>query len=234
MPVAEHAHGWLAAGLVAAARIRVDGVDDPPVQYVHLDDLADAVVLATDNPALDGPLNVAPDGWISGEQLRALAGGPRIRLPERVVRRIARIRATVPGLTPYATHPWVVANDRLRAAGWVPAHSNEEAFVAGHRAQYALGDDQPPSAARSSRSARSARRSSAPRSRRSRSFAGADGADVSARWATTSEARAAVKARRTSRGGRAWGMPRPCRFGTRAPQSVRPRRLWSLSLSLRH
>jgi nucleoside-diphosphate-sugar epimerase len=132
VPVAEHAHGWLAAGLLAAARIRVDGVDDPPVQYVHLDDLADAVLLATDNPALDGPLNVAPDGWMTGEQLRALAGGPRIRLPERVVRRIARIRATVPGLTPYTTHSWVVANDRLRAAGWVPAHSNEEAFVAGH------------------------------------------------------------------------------------------------------
>jgi len=27
------------------------------------------------------------------------------------------------------THPWVVANDRLRQAGWEPSHTNEEAFV---------------------------------------------------------------------------------------------------------
>jgi hypothetical protein len=26
---------------------------------------------------------------------------------------------------------WVVANDRLRAAGWSPTHSNEEAYVEG-------------------------------------------------------------------------------------------------------
>jgi nucleoside-diphosphate-sugar epimerase len=137
VPVAEEAHGWLAEGLLAAATIRVNGVDDPPAQYVHLDDLADAVALATEID-VDGPLNVAPDGWITGEQLRALAGGPRVRLPEQAVRRLARLRSKLgpsaahPGLTPYTTHPWVVANDRLKAEGWSPAWSNEEAFVAGH------------------------------------------------------------------------------------------------------
>jgi hypothetical protein len=35
---------------------------------------------------------------------------------------------------PYTVHPWVVANDRVRALGWVPSHSNEEAYVAGHAA----------------------------------------------------------------------------------------------------
>jgi hypothetical protein len=30
---------------------------------------------------------------------------------------------------PYATHPWVIANDRLVAAGWTANHSNEEALV---------------------------------------------------------------------------------------------------------
>jgi len=35
---------------------------------------------------------------------------------------------------PYTMHPWVVANDRLRAAGWTPGYSNEEAYVAAHRA----------------------------------------------------------------------------------------------------
>ncbi len=41
---------------------------------------------------------------------------------------------TPPALLPYTVFPWVVANDRLRADGWVPAASNEEAFVASHRA----------------------------------------------------------------------------------------------------
>jgi hypothetical protein len=34
-----------------------------------------------------------------------------------------------PGLVPYTMHPWVVANDRLKAAGWAPRHTNEETFV---------------------------------------------------------------------------------------------------------
>jgi hypothetical protein len=34
-----------------------------------------------------------------------------------------------PGLVPYTMHPWVVANDRLKAAGWEPRHSNEETYV---------------------------------------------------------------------------------------------------------
>jgi hypothetical protein len=41
---------------------------------------------------------------------------------------------TPPELLPYTVHPWVVANDRLRADGWEPAATNEEAYVASHRA----------------------------------------------------------------------------------------------------
>jgi hypothetical protein len=35
---------------------------------------------------------------------------------------------------PFTVHPWVIANDRLRAEGWEPASSNEEAYVSAHRA----------------------------------------------------------------------------------------------------
>ena len=35
------------------------------------------------------------------------------------------------GLLAFATHPWVVANDRLRSAGWSPQRTNEQAYVAG-------------------------------------------------------------------------------------------------------
>ena len=59
------------------------GAEDPPAQFLHLDDLASAVVLAVDQ-RLDGVFNVAPDGWVPGERVRALTGArPRIRLPDR-------------------------------------------------------------------------------------------------------------------------------------------------------
>ncbi len=137
IPVAEGASGWLAEGVLAASTIKASDVDDPPAQYVHLDDLADAVVLGAAR-RIDGVRNVAPEGWITGEELRALAGGPRLRVPPPLARGLSPVRARFgrraahPGLTAYTSYPWVVASDRLRAEGWSPAFSNEEAFVAGH------------------------------------------------------------------------------------------------------
>jgi hypothetical protein len=108
------------------------------VQFVHLDDVASAVVLAA-RKGLDGAFNVAPDGWLKAEELQALAGGPRVRLPDAVAARLQALRwrlglvSSPPGVVPYVAQPWVVANDRLRAEGWQPRWSNEEAFVAADR-----------------------------------------------------------------------------------------------------
>jgi nucleoside-diphosphate-sugar epimerase len=102
-----------------------------PVQFLALADMASAVGLAL-SASLDGAYNVAPDGWVSDETARALAGGPaRVAMPERLARVFRALwpGRTWPGLDPYTRHPWVVANDKLRAAGWEPAVSNEEAFV---------------------------------------------------------------------------------------------------------
>jgi nucleoside-diphosphate-sugar epimerase len=138
VPVAEDSFGWLARGLREVSAIRAAGPDDPPAQYVHFDDLTAAIVLALQR-RLDGPYNVSPDGWIAGDQLRALAGVPGVRVPEPVARRFAWLRwrldrdSAPPGLLPYTTHSWVVANDRIKGAGWSPTFSNEEAYVAGHR-----------------------------------------------------------------------------------------------------
>ena len=30
---------------------------------------------------------------------------------------------------PYAAHPWLVANDRIKQAGWRPTITNEQAYV---------------------------------------------------------------------------------------------------------
>ena len=72
---------------------------------------------------MHGQLRLMPRSW---------------RLPAPLGAGVARLRWTLgltdapPGIQPYAVHPWVVSNDRLRQLGWEARHSNEEAYVAGH------------------------------------------------------------------------------------------------------
>lgn len=127
---------WLARSPWSTVGVRVHDAD-PPVQFLHIDDLAAAIDLAR-REHLDGPFNVAPDGWLPAEQVRALSGpAPRVHLPAPLAERLASARAAAglggrhPAVLPYTMHAWVVANDRLRAAGWQPAHTNEEAYVEG-------------------------------------------------------------------------------------------------------
>lgn len=134
LTLAPEGRGWLARALRRGSLPVAD--NDPPAQYLDVDDLAAAVDLAR-RARLDGPRNVAPDGWVDGETARALAGGgPRVRLPERLALRVAGLRwrfglaETPPVFLPYTVHPWVVANDRLRADGWTPASTNKEVLVA--------------------------------------------------------------------------------------------------------
>jgi nucleoside-diphosphate-sugar epimerase len=131
----------LAAALAAGMGRRV-GEDDPPAQFLHLDDLASAVVLAAQQ-RLDGVYNVAPDGWVAGERVRALAGAvPRLKLPDRVTEVISDLRwrfqrgPIPPGLRSYTRWSWLVANDRLRAEGWSPTVTNEQAYVEGTEAKW--------------------------------------------------------------------------------------------------
>jgi UDP-glucose 4-epimerase len=119
-----------------------------PVQYLHVDDLAAAAVLAW-SARLRGVYNVAPDGGIPEETARALAGGvARVSVPERLAGplwglgwKLLRL-GVPPEARPYALNPWVVASDKLRAAGWSPQYTSEEALVAtDERAHW---DDLPP------------------------------------------------------------------------------------------
>jgi len=106
----------------------------PPRQFVHVDDLVDAIQFACAHP-LDGTFNVAPDGWIAGDTFRELAGGSFPPLPGRLRSLVAPLRGALfgsqlpRGLDAYTRSAWVVANDRLRATGWVPTHTCEEVFV---------------------------------------------------------------------------------------------------------
>lgn len=126
------------ARVLHAARVGVAADGDPPVQYLHIDDLAAAVVVAVTS-RLDGVANVAPDGWIPPDALSDLEGPtPRLRVPSWAARALAAARwrfgvsPVPPGVVPYTSHSWVVANDRMRALGWQATHTNEEAWVVSH------------------------------------------------------------------------------------------------------
>lgn len=125
---------WLARSPWSTTGLQVAG-SSAPVQFLHVDDLASAVV-ALCRHRTDGAVNAAPDGWLTVEQVKALKGPTaRLRLRRNVALRLARVSARF-GLAPgdptsvlAASAPWVVANDRMRTLDWEPTFTNEEAYV---------------------------------------------------------------------------------------------------------
>ena len=113
--------------------------EERPVQFLHVDDLADAVALcALAKDPVDDVLNVAPEGSVDDSEVAALAGAalPRPPIPARLVGPVRRLAwrlgvgSVPPGAEAYASNPWIVAADRLRDLGWTPTHNNAEALVA--------------------------------------------------------------------------------------------------------
>lgn len=131
--VASGRSSWVAQSMQLAAGLGSDS--DPPLQFLHLDDLAGAIDVLV-RAGAPGVFNVAPDGWVRAEEVRSLSGrAPRLPIPSALADEIVRfswnrgIVATPPGIMQYATEPWVVSNDRLRQLGWEPSWSNVEAYV---------------------------------------------------------------------------------------------------------
>ena len=131
--VANGASSWVARSMQLVAGLGSDSA--PPLQFLHLDDLATALELVV-RESQHGIFNVAPDGWVRAEEVRTLSGrAPRLPIPSGLADEIVRfswsrgIVATPPGIMQYATEPWVVSNDRLRELGWEPSWSNVEAYV---------------------------------------------------------------------------------------------------------
>jgi nucleoside-diphosphate-sugar epimerase len=141
IPIAEGGTSSLARALTAGFGL-VFGETDPDAQFVHHDDVATAVALAVER-TLDGVYNVAPDGSIPGDRVRALSGRRfRLPLPERLADVVAALRwrfqrgPIPPGLGSYTRSTWVIANDKLRAEGWEPTVTNEQAYVEGTEASW--------------------------------------------------------------------------------------------------
>ena len=109
----------------------------PPAQFLHHDDLIDAVHLAITS-RLDGVYNVAPDGSIPHERPAGAGGAPAacaVAMGRRADAWVGwrgrpgwsrRRQPSRPTSSSHGSSPTTA----LRAAGWEPQHTNEEAFVA--------------------------------------------------------------------------------------------------------
>ena len=124
-----------AAAAAGRSPVNIKGVERQ-VQVVHVDDAASALALAVTGD-LRGAYNVAATGSLSSTEAAAVVGGARRHpsVPEAVAARTLRtlwksgLGEVPPQVLPYLVHSWVIANDRLRAAGWEPKYSSEEALL---------------------------------------------------------------------------------------------------------
>jgi UDP-glucose 4-epimerase len=122
------------------------GGPDVPLQFVHEDDLVDAIVglIAGRHP---GAFNVAADGLVTGRECAETIGMKRRRVPFRAYRRLASLmwklrQAEVPpGALDYVLHPWVLSNEKLkRTLDWEPRYSSRETFEITMRAKGVLAE----------------------------------------------------------------------------------------------
>lgn len=113
----------------------------PPLQVVHQNDAAAALVRACDPGIKAGIYNVAADGWMDLDEALALAGRRSVEMPEAVAYSLAERawRLSLSGAPPaeiaYLTYPWVVDNAKMRAGGWTPSRTNRETLVEAVEAQ---------------------------------------------------------------------------------------------------
>jgi UDP-glucose 4-epimerase len=117
------------------------GLPDPGIQFVHEDDVVEAIAVLLSARA-GGAFNVAPDDTMPVAECAEIVGVPRRRIPLRVMWRLAgamwrlRMAETPPGNLHFAIHPWIVSNEKLkRETGWRPRFGSRETFEITMRAQ---------------------------------------------------------------------------------------------------
>lgn len=110
---------------------RLLGVRGAPTrfQFCHVDDLAEAVATVV-GTGLDGEVGVGSDGSLDWDEVEQIVGMRRVELPPGLAfgtaERLHRV-GVLPmpaGDLSFVVNPWVVAAQRVREAGWVPAHDN--------------------------------------------------------------------------------------------------------------
>ncbi len=126
--------GGLVRHLAGPRLLAVQGTE-PLWQLCHVEDLVSAVELAATG-RLRGSVAVACEGALAQSSVEALAGRRRLELPAAVAlstaQRLQRVGVTTASVREldHLLAPLVVACDGLRAAGWTPTWTNEDALRA--------------------------------------------------------------------------------------------------------
>jgi UDP-glucose 4-epimerase len=110
------------------------GMGDPPLQFVHVDDLAGALILLLEGRHA-GAFNVAADGYITNVEAGDLIGLKGRRIPYGPFKRFAgalwkaHVIEAPAGQLEFAIHPWVASNQKLKdTTGWSPRWTSREVF----------------------------------------------------------------------------------------------------------
>ncbi len=107
----------------------------PPVQFVHEDDVADALRFGVFHD-LDGAFNLAAEGWLEASEVLRVIGRRRFDLPESAAFLLADklwtagLSEAPAGMLHYVMHPWVMDTSKLTEAGYIAKRSNLEALEA--------------------------------------------------------------------------------------------------------
>ena len=127
------------------------GGPDVPIQFIHEDDLVDALVGLIEGRH-GGAFNATGDGTMTTRECADAIGLRRLRVPLRAYWKLGsllwrlRLSETPPGNLHFAIHPWVASNEKLkRTLDWQPRHTSRETFVSTMRQRgRELADEGPP------------------------------------------------------------------------------------------
>ena len=106
---------------------------EPPFQFVHEDDVHEALLFAVFNE-LDGAYNLAPEGWLEQQEILEVVGRPSLEIGEARAFALAdRMWSTGLGEAPagmlhYVMHPWVMSVEKLAQAGFTCSKSSRQAL----------------------------------------------------------------------------------------------------------
>ncbi len=111
-------------------------VPDLPVQFIHEDDVASALVACVVADGPPGAYNIAADEVLSASEIVRLLGGLPVPLPARAGHAAARAASKLPGLPQPAqwvealAHPAVMDTSKARELlGWSPRISARDALL---------------------------------------------------------------------------------------------------------
>ena len=114
---------------------------DPPMQFVHVDDVADALIGLLEGRHA-GAFNVAADGYITLAEASQMIGLKTRRVPYGAYKRLAaalwraRVSEAPAGQVEFAIHPWVASNQKLKdTTGWSPRWTSRDVFELTMRAK---------------------------------------------------------------------------------------------------